>query len=340
MKRAGFLIILVCIVCFACEVGLHTLYVVVKGRFVWEREEFRVRDFTQRVDDDRYITGKANYRNAGYTEGTSPWEVELDSHGFRAGFNMLAEQGQNIVFIGDSVPFGYGVDSSDTVPSLLQEILRRNHDPRGVVNAALPSYSLDQAVHRYKYELAGRYRVDVVILQVYDPASQFAQLGREWDVSKNWTTTPVWERFLPILRYSAVWHGTYYYLLPLIDYTQEHLRPSDDAAMQRYVNSINASLDVLAAEAEVRQIFLLPATLPPKTWRTISEPLRVALIVLNQTLRTFSGKHPNMTFLDTNALFSADEEGRGFIDDCCHLSRDGAVRVATVVAGRLLPSNR
>ena len=47
----------------------------------------------------------------------------------------------------------------------------------GVVNAALPSYALAQAVARYAHEIHGRMVVDTVYLQIYDPASQLALRG-------------------------------------------------------------------------------------------------------------------------------------------------------------------
>jgi hypothetical protein len=310
-----------------------------KGKFVWQREEFRVRDFTQRVSDERYITTKPNYRNKSYEEGTAPWEVEIDSHGFRTGSNAVSEKGGNIAFIGDSVPFGYGVGGNDTVPSLLQDVLRQQRDPRGIINAALPSYSLDQAVHRYKYELAGRYHIEVVVLQIYDPASQFAQLGREWDVTKNWATAPVWERIVPILRYSSLWH-IYYYYVPDVDvFKPDRLNVLDEAAIKKYVASINASLESLRIDTkdQAKKVLILPATLPPTTWLKISDPHRVALETLNQTLQDFSERHSDTEFIDTNALFASDQEGRGFIDECCHLSREGAARVASVLAAHLSP---
>jgi len=341
MKRMVFFLSLTCISVLVCEVGLHGLYLLTKGRFIWAREQFIVRDFTQRVNDERYITGKPRYRNASYTDGTAPWQIELDSHGFRMGLNTLSEEHANVVFIGDSVPFGYGVNNSDTVPSLLQERLQRAHYRRGVINAALPSYSLDQAVHRYKYELAGRYKIEAVILQIYDPATQFAQLGRGWDVTKNWTTSPVWERWLPVLQYSSLWHVTYHYMLPIVGYAPERLKPSDEMATKKYIDSINASLQMLINETrgEVKTIFILPATLPPKTWRQSSEPQRFALTMLNQTLQAFARKHSKTRFVDTNALFASDEDGRNFIDECCHLSHEGATRLAGVLADLLLAPN-
>jgi len=46
-----------------------------------------------------------------------------------------------------------------------------------IINAAVPSYSLNQAVYRYIYEIQNIFPVSVIVLQAYDPAGNFL-LGR------------------------------------------------------------------------------------------------------------------------------------------------------------------
>ena len=46
MKKAAFSLIAVFLAIIICELGVHRLYALIKGKFVWQREEFRVRDFT------------------------------------------------------------------------------------------------------------------------------------------------------------------------------------------------------------------------------------------------------------------------------------------------------
>jgi hypothetical protein len=337
MKRILFILVIISLAIAICEVSGHVMYLLIKDRYVWQREEFRVGGYTQPVSDERYVTAKPNYRNIGYKDnGEIPWDIEIDSHGFRVGANTVLEGGPNIVFIGDSVPFGYHVGSKDTLPSILQDLLRRQGDPRGVINAALPAYSLDQAIHRYKYELAGRYNIEVVILQIYDPASQFLVLGREWDVTKNWATFKARKEMFPFLRFSSL-RLLFYYLYDAYAFGNEGFNVKDEIAISKYVGSINASLEGLRAETEgrVKKVIILPTTLPPKTWATIDEPHRVALTLLNRALRDFSGKQTYMQFVDTNELFASDKDRAAFIDDCCHLTREGATRVAEALVAHM-----
>jgi len=320
------------------EMGMHLIDALVRGTFVWQREEFPIDEYAQLVSDERYVTGKPNYRNTNYQDGTAPWDLEIDSAGFRVGLNRGSKGGRNIVFIGDSVPFGYRVGSKDTVPSILQDLLKQHSDSRGVINAAFPSYSLDQAVHRYHYELVGRYDIDSVVLQVYEPAAQFAMLGRDWDVTKNWASYSQKRNTFPFLRYSSLWH-VFWYLHDALFFksAQRPLDIDDRPAIGKYVASINASLDLLRHDTEgrVKRVLILPATPPPQTWTKVSGPHKTALTLLNQTLEDYAQDHMQMQFIDTNELFSSDKDGLSFIDECCHLSHDGAVRVANLIAAHL-----
>lgn len=320
------------------EVALHIGYVLLRHRFVWQRseEEFRVGNYVQRVDDERYITLRRGYSNPAFTDGSAPWKIEIDSHGFRKGANPPALNGPNIAVIGDSQPFGYRVNGENSYPSLLQEILRKRGDPRGVINAAIPSSSLDQAVHRYQYELARRYNIQVVVLQIYDPVTQFVLLGRDWTVQRNWVTY----RNPPVtfLRFSALWH-LYRQLAEAYELRVGGFVPGDQVAVRRWVSSLNRSLNLLMANTDSRvdRVILLPATAPPASWATMSDAHRTAMKILNATLRKFAEDHPNVEFMDTNALFASDVSGRMFIDDCCHLSRAGAEQVARLIADHLPP---
>src|SRR5512143_2578321 len=51
MKRTLFTTTIIFLAVAICEVGAHGFYVLTRGKFVWQREEFRVGDFTQRIMD-------------------------------------------------------------------------------------------------------------------------------------------------------------------------------------------------------------------------------------------------------------------------------------------------
>jgi hypothetical protein len=318
------------------ELGLQAGYFLIRGRFIWERDEFRVGRYYMIVNDERYVSLRPGAR-----ESRDGWDVEIDEHGFRVGDNALSNTHPNIAVIGDSVPFGLGIAGRETYPSILQEFLRAKGDLHGVINAAVPAYSLDQAVQRYRYELAGRYDIDVLVLQIYDPAMSFLQLGPDWDVTKSWWNFPGKYRTgreSSMLIYSALWNVIYHVRL-LARFEGEQLDVDDKAAIDRYVGSIKASLDHLerlAEEGHVRTILLLPVTLQPTIWKTSSDRHRLALTLLNNALRDATQRYANMRFVDTRTLFASDTDGENFID-ACHLSPRGARRVASMLSEAIPP---
>ena len=103
------------------------------------------------------------YENYG---GFKNWGIVTDKYGFRKGNNKLSKR-NNIVLIGDSVLFGWGVNSENSVPRKLHDITINNEIDIGIINAAVPSYSLDQSLHRYIHEIYNKkIPHDLIILQI------------------------------------------------------------------------------------------------------------------------------------------------------------------------------
>lgn len=139
---------------------------------------FSLHHMARLVDDARVSTLVPGYR-AVLTDGrhpsNPPWRVEIDENGFRGRKEHYEGRKRVVVFIGDSVPFGWGVSDEATVPFRFRVLLdEHGQTDVGVLNGALPSYSLLQAVERYRQEIRGRYPVASVIVQTFDPVTEFA----------------------------------------------------------------------------------------------------------------------------------------------------------------------
>ncbi len=316
------------------DLGLQIGYYLIKGRFTWTAiEMFSVRDFTIRVNDERDITVKPNFKDLSYGTPPTTWSLETDKYGFRVGHNGVSESGENIVFIGDSIPFGWEVNSDETVPSRVYDGLVSCGSHLGVINAAIPSTSLDQAVHRFKYEIAGRFAIEEIVVQSYDPASQFAILGKEWDVRDNWTTlsTLYWGGSGGVLKYSAL-HFLYRRVFggPL----NERLDPQDYHTNRRYVSSIHRSLDTLleAAGPGVRRVTLLSLAVPKEGWRNLSPQRQQAISLMNHALEQFASRSAErVRYINAGNILGGYSDNEVFRDLCCHLSPYGATIVAAAI---------
>jgi hypothetical protein len=76
--------------------------------------------------------------------GRYPWvPVRTDANGFRVPAEEPPASGRSILFVGDSVTFGFGVLAEDAYPTLFGQRVGRLGDVR---NAAVPGYNLTQAI--------------------------------------------------------------------------------------------------------------------------------------------------------------------------------------------------
>lgn len=306
------------------DAGLQIIYFVVRGYPTWSvprsADLFNVRGFTYLVGDERYISIKSNYRHSGR------WSITTDEYGFRSG-DYKASTINNIAFIGDSVPFGWGVNSDHSVPNKLNEILLSEGIDIGIINAAIPSYSLDQAVHRYKYEIANNFPVSVIILQIYAPVPQFALYPKEWNSSYNWTTEPLhlgrFENYPSLVHYSSL--GFLYWKYGYLRYFRKPAGEITSEAIDRYRKSITASLEILLNEIHgSAKLLLLPVNAPKNSRETFSDNHKTAIRELNSTFLRFSNNRDRVFYLDIISSFDDHHDELLFIDSCCHLSSEGA----------------
>jgi hypothetical protein len=176
------------IVLISVEATAQFLYRIRYGQFVWRTENFRVRDFHRVVSDARHVTTLPNFSDPNYFGvGRS---LSIDAYGFRSGAQSTNPDCPSIIFIGDSVPFGWFVSDRRSMPSKLFEYLGKANDARCVINAAIPSYSLFQAVARFEREILGKFKSDSVYLQIYDPVFGFVHFGAQWRPEVDWFTEP------------------------------------------------------------------------------------------------------------------------------------------------------
>ena len=121
------------------------------------KELFNIRNYIEKTNDKRYFTFKRNHSSEEINPYTKKnWSIISSNERLRITkyddkiTYYLTEDNfeEKILFLGDSIPFGWGVNAEDSFPYILNKYNRK----LSVINAALPSYSLAQAVERYKKE--------------------------------------------------------------------------------------------------------------------------------------------------------------------------------------------
>ena len=154
------------------------------------------------------------------------------------------------LFIGDSVPFGLGLDAESSIPFLFGQ----NNNKYFSLNGAVPSYSLQQSVDRFFIEFKDIKNLKYVYLQIYDPASQYHLLGSKWLPKDNWTnrSDQVLRRYkflndflnLKIPLYGELYSFTI--IKKLLTKFHEHkipVTPSSNASDKRFIKHVNFQLN-------------------------------------------------------------------------------------------------
>lgn len=304
--------------------ALGVVHRVVTGEFSWESIEkveiFQV-PYLDFVDDERYVIPDKTYTDT---------HIQFDDYGFRAGHNTPSKTQANVVFLGDSVPFGFGSLPQDSIPSRVSELLKKEGKSTPVINAAVPSYSLNQSVYRYIYDIEHVFPVSIIIMQVYDPAENFPRLGHDWDVTQNWYTTSAHGRVGPLkesvhspVKYSSLFYLYWRYSGVYFQSINKNAR-YDSKDLKRYKDSIISSLDRLKLHArDTDHIVLMPITRPVGVMQGLSEYEKAPIDVLNDTFAAYASGSKTIHFLDTRELFKNYPDAEIFVDVCCHLTPRG-----------------
>lgn len=364
MNRKTVIFTLICLVLAIAFIELsgHVFYRIIKKEFVWEDfakkdNTFNIRDFTELVEDDRLVTNRKNYHVIQKKDNIT-WTINTDANGFRCGANSYFKEKDNIVFLGDSVPFGYGVNAEESIPSIFYNLMKKEgYVKYGVINAAIPSYSLYQAIKRYEYEIGGKFPVKYIILQVYDPVSQFLIWGNKWDKKMCWTSKDMVlstkaisgenkYNFVTelIRRYSFIYHIIYKTKLKFKKIHNSVLLLKRDKENFSFFEKENLSVlnDFYSLlKRNNITLFILPVnpTKPLSNYSAAeikyldaeSKALLTIIEWFNQILREFTATHKDVYYLDIISYF--DKIGRDalFIDNCCHLSAYGAQKEAEFI---------
>ena len=325
----------------------NIVFFISKGYPVWQRfevENFRVRGFAERVDDSRFFTAKPNYG-----KDIPNSDIVMDGFGFRQGLNSLRPDVGTIVFIGDSVPFGWNLPGDHSVPSQFHSLLAKEYgvpeERLSIINAALPSYSQRQSISRYRKEIKDRFPVSLVVLQTYEPAVSFAMFGRQWNPDDNWANRGVklneiknsLYEIRSVFKYSSIYYAwssrIYDKRDPRLTY---RIQLSDKAAFERFRSLVFKELGDFVAELgrEGIPLVLLPVVIPRENVASGPRLVHTRKAFID-ALRDFADRHDGVSYLDVQEALYARREADVFIDSCCHLSLEGSRVQADTLIGHL-----
>ena len=310
-------------------------------------ELFAIRNYTEKTNDKRIFTLKKSYsvneldhiyKGETFLIITSNERLRISKKDNKISNYINSNNIENkFLFLGDSVPFGYGVDAEDSIPFYFKKY---NKDLT-VLNGAIPSYSLAQSIERYEKEFQSIKNIKYIYLQIYSPAPEYALLGIDWDVNDNWANFS--EQVLRpyhLVNIDIPIYGDSFFL----DFLRKKIvriahkkkktgsmetKVFNKDSEEKFVNHINSNLNKLHSliKNKETQLILASTNVPEFSKDSRTESLENAINLLNKTFYNFSLKNEKVHYFDMGSELNVDSENM-FIDFCCHLSGNGASLMA------------
>ena len=298
-------------------------------------EIFKTRAFTEKTDDARIFTLKKDIsytQKEIYQNEERKWEIHTSKARMRIGKNYKITSNKNLfLFLGDSVPFGWGVNYENSVPFYFQ----KSNKNLSILNGAVPSYSLAQSVERFFIEFKNIENLEYVYLQIYGPAPIYGLLGKKWEIDDNYATLHKYIfRENNMIDIDIPLYGEPYFsqLLKKKIYRikikkLKQIKASKESEI-KYLQHIDDNLNKLYEYLNKKKIKLIlsPIAIPDSTYRGLDKQNQKSITLLNNKFKNFASNNTNVQFLDVmnKLIFNNDH----FIDKCCHLSKSGASLVA------------
>lgn len=296
--------------------------------FSIDRELFLLENYAEKTSEKK-ITLKKNYikniKVNNWTVITSPIRTRVSSIQERARFDDFNKnQEEKFIFIGDSIPFGYGVNADKSLPYFFE---RENNF--FVINASIPSFSISQSIERFKDEFMNIKNIKFVYLQAIDPINQYIVKGDKWKESDNWTNSKINQlrdktNFIDLN--IPIYGEPFIYVLfkELILQKTSTLSgsrnlKSDKRFKKHLEDKINELYEITNDIGAT--LILTTGTRNPK--RIVIETEIIADNIFVEVLKNFSENKKNIIYFDSASIVKNLSE-EYFIDNCCHLSEKGA----------------
>ena len=310
-----------------------------------QTELFSIRNYIEKTNDNRIFTLKKNYEDdeLDHTYEGRTFSIVTSSERLRISKknkNNLSIKNktdkQKFLFIGDSIPFGYGVDAEESLPFYFQ-----NYNKNLIVlNGAIPSYSISQSVERYNKEFKDIKNIKYIYLQLLSPAPEYGIFGVDWQVNDTWANFS--EQVLRpyhLVNISIPYYGDSFFLdfLRKKIYRQALKKKKTGNLQQKqnkqsdikFVNYLNLNLNNFYNLTKNNDTILIlsSANIPRFSAKTRTAEYERAIKLLNKTFSDFSLKKNDVFYFDVSNELNINSKEM-FIDYCCHLSAKGAELMA------------
>jgi len=297
------------------------------------KNNFQVRDFTEKVDDKRIITMKKNLKLNNIKDYSNPnlvYSIYTNHIGTRISKKDIhfKDNDKIFLFLGDSVPFGMYKEAEESFPY----IFSINNPSYKIINGAVPAYALPQAIARFDLEFSKIKNIKYIYLQIFDPVSQYAIYQGNWSQTDNWALTQI--KTLEICKvikndeFNFINKINTFKIIAKIKrkFNYCSIKPIDNESDQRYLSHIKEQIDeLIKINKNIKaRLIIAPVVVSPESTKTLNKSYTHALNLINNYFEDRSRQKNEFIFFDSRKFLDSEED---FIDQA-HLSVIGAKKVA------------
>lgn len=281
------------------------------------------------VSDRRHYVLKPGFRNE---------SISINKLGFRGKLPEKNDRQPLICFIGDSVPYGAGVEDNETLPVHLERLLQRDGLTVSVLNGGVPSYNLRQSLDRWRLDIAPRWKCSLIILNAANDVSLYDYYGESWTPDYTWAnhrfgiSAPSWSGLAHYIRASFQNLSPTVKQLPINKFMKNLSEDFEDNLRWPQNQRIPIILlpvvpcyyaaDLVNAESSASCAGYKNYEEIAKKWQSKIEAVNIVL----KNAATAKGLH----YLDTAAYLDGNGREGKFVD-FIHFSDDGARAVARFI---------
>ena len=170
----------IAVLLFSLEAALQVYFRVTTGHWIVQQNPYKV-DHIIPQNDKRAFSYKPNFRDP-------TQRLSIDQFGFRSSPTLpVPEAGSKVIAaLGDSVPFGHGLNDEETYPFALNELLADRGSALRVVNAGVQSYNIQQSIEHFRRDVRAHYRPVIVTLQAANDVGLLLHYRGSWTPEKTW----------------------------------------------------------------------------------------------------------------------------------------------------------
>ena len=324
-------IILICIIFIECLTTIALKFKIFRNF----NHSFVTFDFTE-ITNSNFLNLK---KNISLKEDIS---IFTDTNRLRVreeDFNHnLNDNSNKVIFLGDSVPFGWGVNYEDSIPGAFEKINKKFT----VINAAVPSYTIKQSVDKFIEELKDVKNINYIYISNFNPLDLYLMFGKKWDESLNWSNhndylahdiffykyknLPIWGE-ISLFKVLRKIHVVKFFERPK-NIIYERNSDTDKKFIMFFINQ----LERLSKNVDENTVIIFVPIMSPLNFHknALEDEInnqRLNLInKVNNSLKLYNKN--NFIYFDTIEKLNSFNEKDLFIDECCHLTPFSALEIA------------